>query len=89
VSTGAAWYNLSALAAADGRTPLRLLRQHMSKKMQSTIMLFLIGVGFGIFSLYSLVHAHSQDDVIQAVLYMVPAVAAFGALLLLPFKQTS
>ncbi len=58
----------------------------MSKKLQSTIMLFVIGAGFGIFSVTSLAHATSRDDVIQAVLYMVPAVAAFGALLLLPFR---
>ena len=60
----------------------------MSKRLQSTIMLFLIGLGFGIFSIYSLEHAKVQDDVIQALLYMIPAVAAFGALLLLPFRQT-
>lgn len=59
----------------------------MSKKLQSTIMLFVIGAGFGIFSVTSLAHAHTQDDVIQALLYLVPAVAAFGALLLLPFRH--
>lgn len=59
----------------------------MSKKIQSTIMLFLIGIGFGIFSVVSLMHAHTQDDVIQACLYFIPAVAAFGALLMLPFRQ--
>ncbi len=57
------------------------------KKIQSTVMLFLIGVGFGIFSVTSLMNAHTQDDKIQAVLYMIPAVAAFGALLLLPFRR--
>jgi len=50
-------------------------------------MLFLIGIGFGIFSVVSLMHAHTQDDVIQACLYFIPAVAAFGALLMLPFRQ--
>jgi hypothetical protein len=60
----------------------------MSKRIQSTLMLFLIGVGFAIFSIVSLVHAKHQDDVVQALLYMVPAVAAFGALLMLPFRQT-
>lgn len=59
----------------------------MSKKLQSTIMLFVIGVGFGIFSITSLTGAHTQDDTIQALLYLVPAVAAFGALLLLPFRH--
>ncbi|HEX8033031.1 MAG TPA: hypothetical protein VF510_04255 [Ktedonobacterales bacterium] len=59
----------------------------MSKKLQSTLMLFAIGAGFGIFSVTSLVHAHTQDDVIQACLYLVPAIAAFGALLLLPFRH--
>jgi hypothetical protein len=60
----------------------------MSKKIQSTVMLFLIGVGFAIFSIVSLAHAKHQDDVVQALLYMVPAVAAFGALIMLPFRQT-
>ncbi|HLZ24832.1 MAG TPA: hypothetical protein VKQ30_22150 [Ktedonobacterales bacterium] len=59
----------------------------MSKTIQSTIMLFLIGIGFGIFSIFSLAHAKTQDDVIQAILYMIPAVAAFGALILLPFRR--
>lgn len=63
----------------------------MSKKMQSTLMLFIIGLGFGIFSVISLKNAlaaHQSDMVVQALLYMVPAVAAFGALLLLPFKSS-
>jgi len=66
----------------------------MSKKIQSTIMLFLIGVGFLIFSVWSLVNVHTQpaadqrDDVIQALLYMIPALAAFVALFMLPFRQT-
>ncbi len=66
----------------------------MSKKLQSTLMLFLIGTGFGIFSVVSLVNVHTlqpsdqRDAVIQALLYMIPAVAAFAALLMLPFRQT-
>ncbi len=60
----------------------------MSKKLQSTIMLFVIGVGFGIFSIVSLKNAKVQDDIIQALLYMIPAIAAFGALILLPFRQS-
>lgn len=59
----------------------------MSKKIQSTVMLFVIGIGFGIFSVVSLINAHTQDDKIQAFLYMIPAVAAFGAILLLPFRR--
>jgi hypothetical protein len=57
-------------------------------------MLFIIGVGFGIFSVVSLANVHTlrpseqRDAVIQALLYMIPAVAAFGALLLLPFRQS-
>jgi len=66
----------------------------MSKKLQSTLMLFLIGTGFGIFSVVSLANVHTlkpadqTDAVIQALLYMIPAVAAFVALLMLPFRQT-
>lgn len=62
----------------------------MSKKLSSTLLLFAIGIGFGIYSITSLIsaiHAKQTDNVIQACLYMVPAVAAFGALILLPFKQ--
>ncbi len=62
----------------------------MSKQIQSTILLFLIGVGFLIFSLWSLTHLPNDnqgDAVIQALLYMIPAVAAFGALIMLPRKQ--
>jgi hypothetical protein len=66
----------------------------MSKKLQSTLMLFVIGIGFAIFSVVSLANVHTlrpseqRDAVIQALLYMIPAVAAFGALLLLPFRQS-
>jgi hypothetical protein len=60
----------------------------MSKKLQSTIMLFLIGAGFLIFSLWSLTHAATRDDVVQALLYMTIPVAAFGALIMLPFRKT-
>lgn len=59
----------------------------MSKRLSSTLLLFAIGIGFGIYSVSSLIHAKHQDDVIQACLYMVPAVAAFVALIMLPFKQ--
>jgi hypothetical protein len=58
----------------------------MPKKLSSTVLLFLIGVGFGIYSITSLIHASNRDDVIQACLYLIPAVAAFGALIMLPFK---
>jgi hypothetical protein len=60
----------------------------MSKTALSTVLLFAIGIGFGIFSVVSLKNAHSSDDVIQALLYLIPAVAAFVALLRLPFRQT-
>ncbi|MGO8948579.1 MAG: hypothetical protein ACLQUY_13150 [Ktedonobacterales bacterium] len=66
----------------------------MSKKLQSTIMLFLICAGFGIYSVVSLANVHTlkpsdqRDAVIQALLYMIPAVAALVALLMLPFRQT-
>ena len=62
----------------------------MSKQIQSTLMLFLIGTGFLIFSLWSLTHTSSTDrgsDIIQALLYMVPAVAAFVALIILPHRR--
>ncbi|HEX9039290.1 MAG TPA: hypothetical protein VF808_20080 [Ktedonobacterales bacterium] len=58
----------------------------MSKKMLSTALLFLIGSGFGIFSLYTLVTATNSDSVMVGVLYLIPAIAAFVALIMLPFK---
>lgn len=59
----------------------------MSKKLLSTILLFAIGVGFAIASAAMFIHASSTDDVIQAALYAVPAVAAFGAIIALPFRH--
>lgn len=59
----------------------------MSKRMLSTILLFAIGIGFAIASFTMFLHAQSRDDVIQALLYAVPAVAAFGAIIALPFRQ--
>jgi hypothetical protein len=59
----------------------------MSKKMLSTALLFLIGAGFGLFSLYTLFTAKDTDTVFVGLLYLVPAVAAFVALVMLPFKQ--
>jgi hypothetical protein len=64
----------------------------MSKQIQSTLMLFLIGTGFLIFSLWSLTHTSVNDrgsDTIQALLYLIPAVVAFGALIMLPRRQNN
>jgi len=58
----------------------------MSKKMLSTALLFLIGSGFGLFSLFTLINARDTDTVMVGVLYLVPAIAAFVALIMLPFK---
>ncbi len=60
----------------------------MSKRLTSTILLLLIGVGFGIASVAILRGATSTDDRVLAFLYLIPAVAAFGALILLPFRPT-
>jgi hypothetical protein len=61
----------------------------MSKRLTSTLLLLLIGVGFGIFSVNMLRTATTGDDRVLAALYLIPAVCAFGALLLLPFKPNS
>lgn len=58
----------------------------MSKKMLSTALLFLIGAGFGLFSLYTLLNAHDTDTIVEGALYLIPAIAAFVALIMLPFK---
>ena len=60
----------------------------MSKRMLSTILLFAIGIGFAIASIVMFKQAQSRDDVIQALLYAIPAVAAFGAIIMLPFRQS-
>lgn len=59
----------------------------MSKTLLSTILLFAIGVGFAIASLKMFMDAQDRDGVIQAILYAVPAVAAFGAVIMLPFRK--
>ena len=58
----------------------------MSKKLLSTALLFLIGAGFGLFSLFTLVNAKTTDSVFVGILYLIPAIAAFVALIMLPFK---
>lgn len=59
----------------------------MSKKLLSTALLFLIGAGFGIFSVYTLITSKGNTDtVFVGLLYLVPAIAAFVALIMLPFK---
>lgn len=58
----------------------------MSKKLLSTALLFLIGAGFGLFSLYTLINATNTESVFVGLLYLVPALAAFAALIMLPFK---
>lgn len=63
-----------------------IVRRDMSKKMLSTALLFLIGAGFALFSLYTLLTAKDTDTVIVGLVYLVPAIAAFVALIMLPFK---
>jgi hypothetical protein len=58
----------------------------MSKKMLSTVLLFLIGAGFGLFAGITLYNAKDSDTVIVGLLYLVPAIAAIAALIMLPFK---
>jgi hypothetical protein len=58
----------------------------MSKKLLSTALLFLIGAGFGLYALYTLVNARDTDTVMVGVLYLIPALAALVALIMLPFK---
>jgi hypothetical protein len=65
----------------------REMKVRMDKRILSTILLFLIGVGFAIASVVMIKNAHQQDDVIQGLLYAIPAIGAFGALIALPFRQ--
>ncbi len=57
----------------------------MSKKLLSTLLLFLIVAGFGIASFYFFTQA--KDDGLGA-LYLIPAIAALVALIMLPFRQS-
>ena len=54
----------------------------MSKKLMSTVLLFLIGVGFAFFSFYQF----TTGSVGLGLLYLIPTLAAFGALVMLPFR---
>lgn len=58
----------------------------MSKKMLSTALLFLIMSGFMAFSIWTLVTARDSDSVTVGILYLIPAIAALVALVMLPFK---
>jgi len=60
----------------------------MQKRLLSTVLLILIGAGFAIASFVMFTQAHSRGDTVQALLYAVPAVAAFVALIMLPFRQS-
>lgn len=60
----------------------------MSKRLTSTVLLLLIGIGFGIYSVSLIAHAQTGEDRILAFLYLIPAIAAFGALALLPFRHS-
>jgi hypothetical protein len=68
----------------------RETRTSMSKRLSSTILLFLIGIGFSIFALPNLIgaiHAHNAGDIVLYCLYLIVPIVAFGALIMLPFKQ--
>ena len=54
----------------------------MSKKLMSTVLLFLIGVGFAFFSFYQF----TSGSWGLGLLYLLPTLAAFGALVMLPFR---
>lgn len=99
VSEGPQWYNLPvcprgslALSHMSRRWLPSLAhtlvygRRTMSKKMLSTALLFLIGSGFAVFSIWTLVTAGDSDSVVVGILYLIPAIAAFAALVMLPFK---
>ncbi len=59
----------------------------MSKSLQRIILLFAIGLGFGIFAIYQMVDGPNSDHVALGVAYLIPSIAAFAALLMLPSKQ--
>jgi uncharacterized membrane protein len=59
----------------------------MAKKITSTVLLFATALVMGYLSLYWMGQAHDTEGRVLAYLYLIPAVAAFGALILLPFKR--
>lgn len=59
-----------------------------SRTLTSTLLLLLIGVGFGIYSIFLLRGATNTEDRILAFLYLGTAVVAFVALMRLPFRPS-
>lgn len=60
----------------------------MSKSFQRVLLLFAIGVGFGIFAIYQMMNGPDSDHVALGAVYLIPSIAAFAALLMLPSKRT-
>lgn len=58
----------------------------MSKQLLSTVLLFLIVVGFAIASVTMF---RQGAELFQVILYAIPAVAALVALIMLPFRKAS
>lgn len=91
----AAWYTLAApcgtgacrLEPALESPNYAMKAMVMDKRLLSTALLLLIGVIFAILSFAMIIHAKSGDDIIQGMLYAIPSLAAFGALIALPFRQ--
>lgn len=59
----------------------------MAKKITSTVLLFLTALVMGYLSVYWMSQAHDTEGRVLAYLYLIPAVAAFVALIMLPFKR--
>lgn len=61
----------------------------MSKSLQRIFLLMLMGIGFGIVAIYQMLQGPGEDHVAIGVLYLIPSIAAFVALLRLPTKPVA
>ncbi len=61
----------------------------MSKSIQRIFLLLAMGIGFGLYALYQIKSGPDPDHVWLGLVYLIPSIAAFVALLMLPSKSTT
>lgn len=58
----------------------------MSKSVQRIIVLMVMGLGFGLYALYQIKSGPDSDHVLLGIVYLIPCIAAFVALFMLPAR---
>lgn len=61
----------------------------MSKNVQRIILLIAMGIGFGLYALYQITSGPDPDHVVLGLFYLVPSIAAFVAVIILPSRPAS